>query len=107
MSKVNPEQALIELETGVINKKSEMLMQVLALLESLKTRAKGKMARISPELTEIFNDEKKFERVRRSKNLDELLGIIESFDLDHKMLKIHCIEQLRKDFPILAKKDFL
>lgn len=107
MSKANAEQTLVELGSGTLSKESEMLMQVLALLESLQSKTKGKMARISPELTQIFADESNFEKVRKAKDLDELLGIVEKFELSNKMLKIHCVEQLRKDFPILAKKEFL
>ena len=107
MSKANAEQTLIELNSGTVSSESEMLMQVLALLESLKSKTKGKMARISPELTEIFADETNFEKVAKAKNFEELLSVVERFESSNQMLKIHCIEQLRKDFPVLAKKEFL
>ena len=87
MSKPLNTEFFIELDTPVINRKSEVLLQVLDLLETLKSNQNEKMARISSELTEL---------------LDILVALNED-----KMIKVYENAYLKERFPHLASSQFL
>ncbi|MCW1360364.1 PTS sugar transporter subunit IIA [Campylobacter sp. US33a] len=106
MSKPLQEEIFKEQSLIQESKFAEPLMQILSLLEILKSSTNEKMARISSELSEILSDESKFEKIQNAKNLEELLQIIEKFNFS-QMLKIYDLNSLRMNFPLLAKQNFL
>ena len=91
-----------------ISRKDDAVGQVLDLLETLQTKqsGQGRLVRISSELSTALADEGNFEKVKNAKNLDELLDIVEGFELD-AMLKVPCAELLQTSYPNLAKRAFL
>ncbi|TKX30428.1 hypothetical protein [Campylobacter aviculae] len=106
MSKPFNEEFFIELNTDLVDRKNEVLLQVLDLLEVLKTNKDEKMARISSELTEILENEESLEKIMQAKNLDELLEILILLN-DNKMIKIYENSYLEEKFPNLAADKFL
>lgn len=89
-----------------VSKKSESLMQILDLLEVLKSNSNEKMVRISCELTEILSNEDNLNKIENAKNLNELLEILQELNLS-KMLKIYDNETLKDYFPTLARCEFI
>ncbi len=90
-----------------ISRKDDAVGQVLDLLETLQAKGgQGRLVRISSELSTALADEGNFEKVKNAKNLDELLDIVEGFELD-AMLKVPCAELLQTSYPNLAKRAFL
>lgn len=87
-------------------KESETLMQVLNLLEILKSEKDNKMARISGELSELLDNKKNFKKISKAKDLSELLDILVSLQKD-KMIKVYENSYLQKKFPTLTKDKFL
>ncbi|WP_270982627.1 hypothetical protein [Campylobacter upsaliensis] len=87
-------------------RESETLMQVLNLLEILKSEKNNKMARISSELSELLDNEKNFKKISKAKNLNELLDILVYLQKD-KMIKVYENSYLEKKFPALTKDNFL
>ncbi|TKX28865.1 hypothetical protein [Campylobacter estrildidarum] len=106
MSKPLNEEFFIELNTDLVDRKNEVLLQVLDLLEVLKANKDEKMARISSELTEILESEENLEKIMQAKNLDELLEILILLN-DNKMIKIYENSYLEEKFPNLAADKFL
>ena len=90
-----------------VNKKNEFFMQVLALLDSLKSGKNSKLVRISSELSQILSNKKNCARIEKAKNLDDLLCILDELNKNDRMLKIYSTESLKDSFPVLAKKKFL
>ncbi|XAK34361.1 hypothetical protein AAID95_00225 [Campylobacter coli] len=88
MSKPLNTEFFIELDTQLINRKSEVLLQVLDLLETLKSNQNEKMARISSELTELLENEENLEKITNAQNLEELLDILVALNED-KMIKVY------------------
>ncbi|HEF2949850.1 TPA: hypothetical protein R8759_001216 [Campylobacter coli] len=106
MSKPLNTEFFIELDTPVINRKSEVLLQVLELLETFRSDKNEKMARISSELTEILENEENLEKILNAKNLEELLNILIALNED-KMIKVYENAYLKERFPHLASSQFL
>ncbi|EEP3504878.1 hypothetical protein ACM1FL_001644 [Campylobacter coli] len=106
MSKPLNTEFFIELDTPVINRKSEVLLQVLELLETLKSNQNEKMARISSELTEILENEENLEKILNAKNLEELLNILIALNED-KMIKVYEDSYLKEKFPNIMVDKFL
>ncbi|MBK2001080.1 hypothetical protein ACD575_03480 [Campylobacter sp. LH-2024] len=106
MSKPLNEEFFIPLNLDLVDKKNEVLLQVLDLLEVLKSNKDEKMVRISSELSEILENEENFEKIAQAKNLDELLEIL-VFLNDNKMIKIYENSYLEEKFPNLAADKFL
>lgn len=106
MSKPLNTEFFIELDTPVINRKSEVLLQVLELLETFRSDENEKMARISSELTEILENEENLEKILNAKNLEELLNILIALNED-KMIKVYENAYLKERFPHLASSQFL
>ncbi len=88
-------------------KKNEFFMQLLSLLNSLKSGKESNLVRLSSEVSQMLNDEKNYEKIQKAKNLDELLKLLEDLNKTDKMLKIYSNESLKTSFPELAKKNFL
>ncbi|KAA6225203.1 MULTISPECIES: hypothetical protein [unclassified Campylobacter] len=95
-----------DLSLQINDRKNEILLQILNLLEVLKANEDDKMARISGELSELLEDEKNLKKITKTKCLDELLNVILKLN-DDKMVKIYAKDYLKEKFPILAKSDFL
>ncbi|EAL9715921.1 hypothetical protein D0W43_06570 [Campylobacter coli] len=106
MSKPLNTEFFIELDTPVINRKSEVLLQVLELLETLKSNQNEKMARISSELTELLENEENLEKITRAQNLEELLDILVALNED-KMIKVYEDSYLKEKFPNVMVDKFL
>ncbi|ARE81284.1 hypothetical protein [Campylobacter helveticus] len=87
-------------------RESETLLQVLNLLEILKSKENDKMARISGELSELLENEKNFKKISKAKDLNELLDILVSLQKD-KMIKVYENSYLEEKFPTLTKDNFL
>ena len=88
MSKPLNEEVLSLINTALINRKNEVLLQILELLEILKAKDDEKMARISSELTELLADESNLDEILKAKNLEELLSILIRLN-ENKMIKIY------------------
>ncbi|EJG9877138.1 hypothetical protein NB749_001606 [Campylobacter coli] len=106
MSKPLNTEFFIELDTLVINRKSEVLLQVLDLLETFRSDENEKMARISSELTEILENEENLEKILNAKNLEELLNILTALNED-KMIKVYEDSYLKEKFPNVMVDKFL
>lgn len=97
-----------EVKDEVKAKKNETLMQILEFLEMLKSEAQNeKLVRFSSDLSEVLSNEDNFEKIQKSKNLDELLELVQTLSLKNKMLKVYSDESLKESFPNLAKNAFL
>lgn len=106
MSKPLNEEFFVELNTELVDRKNEVLLQVLELLEILKSNKNEKMARISGELTELLENEGNLEQILNAKNLEELLNILIVLN-EEKMIKIYENSYLKERFPNLAVDKFL
>ncbi|HEB9339736.1 TPA: hypothetical protein RZK43_001128 [Campylobacter coli] len=106
MSKPLNADFFIDLDTQLVDRKSEVLLQVLDLLETLKSNQNEKMARISSELTELLENEKNLEKIMNAQNLEELLNILVALNED-KMIKVYENAYLKEKFPHLASSQFL
>lgn len=105
MSKPLNEELLIELNTKLLDKKNEVLLQVLDLLEILNAKDE-KMVRISSELTELLENEENLTKITNANNLEELLNILLALN-ENKMLKVYENSYLKEKFPTLARNKFL
>lgn len=106
MSRPLNEEVLELINTNLVDRKSEVLLQILELLETLKANEDEKMARISGELTELLADENNFNEISKAKNLEELLAILVELNED-KMIKVYEEDYLKEKFPVLAKSHFI
>ncbi|NHG49968.1 hypothetical protein GRO02_000070 [Campylobacter jejuni] len=106
MSKPLNAEFFIELDTQLVDRKSEVLLQVLDLLETLKSNPNEKMARISSELTGLLENEENLEKIMNAQNLEELLNILVALNED-KMIKVYENAYLKEKFPHLASSQFL
>ncbi|ARJ57175.1 hypothetical protein [Campylobacter cuniculorum] len=106
MSKPLNEEVLSLINTALINRKNEVLLQILELLEILKAKDDEKMARISSELTELLADESNLDEILKAKNLEELLNILVRLN-ENKMIKIYEKNYLKEKFPHLAQSQFI
>lgn len=105
MSKPLNEELLIELNTKLVDKKNEVLLQVLDLLEILNAKDE-KMVRISSELTELLENEENLTKITNANNLEELLNILLVLN-KNKMLKVYENSYLKEKFPTLTRNKFL
>lgn len=106
MSKPLHKEIVADFYTTLIDRKSEMLLQALELLESLRTNTDEKLVRISSELTEFLSDEENFEKVVNTKNIEELAELL-SQSSPNSMIKVYENGYLRAKFPVLAQSRFL
>ncbi|ECQ0732174.1 TPA: hypothetical protein ACW4FD_001060 [Campylobacter coli] len=106
MSKPLNEEIFIEFKSDLAERKNEVLLQVLELLETFRSDKNEKMARISSELTEILENEENLEKILNAKNLEELLNILIALNED-KMIKVYENAYLKERFPHLASSQFL
>lgn len=106
MSKPLNEEIFVEFKSDLAERKSEVLLQVLDLLETLKSNQNEKMARISSELTELLENEENLEKITRAQNLEELLNILTALNED-KMIKVYEDSYLKEKFPNVMVDKFL
>lgn len=106
MSKPLNEEIFVEFKSDLAERKNEVLLQVLELLETLKSNQNEKMARISSELTEILENEENLEKILNAKNLEELLNILIALNED-KMIKVYEDSYLKEKFPNVMVDKFL
>ncbi|EDP6124077.1 hypothetical protein FWZ83_08710, partial [Campylobacter jejuni] len=98
MSKPLNEEIFVEFKSDLAERKNEVLLQVLELLETFRSDENEKMARISSELTEILENEENLEKILNAKNLEELLNILIALNED-KMIKVYEDSYLKEKFP--------
>ncbi|ECK8448408.1 TPA: hypothetical protein R4720_001718 [Campylobacter jejuni] len=106
MSKPLNEEIFIEFKSDLAERKNEVLLQVLELLETFRSDENEKMARISSELTEILENEENLEKILNAKNLEELLNILIALNED-KMIKVYEDSYLKEKFPNVMVDQFL
>ncbi|EIO9617340.1 hypothetical protein P8K20_001681 [Campylobacter coli] len=106
MSKPLNEEIFIEFKSDLAERKNEVLLQVLELLETFRLDKNEKMARISSELTEILENEENLEKILNAKNLEELLNILIALNED-KMIKVYEDSYLKEKFPNIMVDKFL
>ncbi|EAH4757321.1 TPA: hypothetical protein R8R02_001222 [Campylobacter jejuni] len=106
MSKPLNEEIFIEFKSDLAERKNEVLLQVLELLETFRSDKNEKMARISSELTEILENEGNLEKILNAKNLEELLNILIALNED-KMIKVYEDSYLKEKFPNVMVDKFL
>ncbi|EHD5856519.1 hypothetical protein NUE16_000554 [Campylobacter jejuni] len=106
MSKPLNEEIFVEFKSDLAERKNEVLLQVLELLETFRSDENEKMARISSELTEILENEENLEKILNAKNLEELLNILIALNED-KMIKIYEDSYLKEKFPNVMVDQFL
>lgn len=106
MSKPLNEEIFIEFKSDLAERKNEVLLQVLELLETFRSDKNKKMARISSELTEILENEENLEKILNAKNLEELLNILIALNED-KMIKVYEDSYLKEKFPNVMVDKFL
>ncbi|HDZ5066034.1 TPA: hypothetical protein RTH03_001436 [Campylobacter jejuni] len=106
MSKPLNEEIFVEFKSNLVERKDEVLLQVLELLETFKSNKNEKMLRISSELTEILKNEENLERILNAKNLEELLNILTALNED-KMIKVYENSYLKEKFPNVMVGKFL
>lgn len=106
MSKPLNEEIFIEFKSDLAERKNEVLLQVLELLETFRSDKNEKMARISSELTEILENEGNLEKILNAKNLEELLNILIALNED-KMIKVYEDSYLKEKFPNVMVDQFL
>ncbi|AHY39316.1 hypothetical protein QRY49_06550 [Campylobacter jejuni] len=106
MSKPLNEEIFIEFKSDLAERKNEVLLQVLELLETFRSDENEKMARISSELTEILENEENLEKILNAKNLEELLNILIALNED-KMIKVYEDSYLKEKFPNVMVDKFL
>ncbi|MBK1963517.1 hypothetical protein [Campylobacter novaezeelandiae] len=105
MSKPLNQEILEGLNPEITIKKDNTLLEILNLLEILKSNTNEKMARISGELTELLSNNENFIKIQKADNLNELLEILT--DISNKMIKVHNSDFLKEKFPVLKKSKFL
>ncbi|EAL4045832.1 hypothetical protein ACE26A_001085 [Campylobacter coli] len=106
MSKPLNEEIFVEFKSDLAERKNEVLLQVLELLETFRSDENEKMARISSELTEILENEENLEKILNAKNLEELLNILIALNED-KMIKVYEDSYLKEKFPNIMVDKFL
>ncbi|AON66277.1 hypothetical protein HLX16_001776 [Campylobacter jejuni] len=106
MSKPLNEEIFVEFKSDLAERKNEVLLQVLELLETFRSDENEKMARISSELTEILENEENLEKILNAKNLEELLNILIALNED-KMIKVYEDSYLKEKFPNVMVDQFL
>ncbi|RTJ98503.1 hypothetical protein [Campylobacter jejuni] len=106
MSKPLNEEIFVEFKSDIAERKNEVLLQVLELLETFRSGENEKMARISSELTEILENEENLEKILNAKNLEELLNILTALNED-KMIKVYEVSYLKEKFPNVMVGKFL
>ncbi|ECQ7085848.1 hypothetical protein C3H34_08720 [Campylobacter jejuni] len=106
MSKPLNEEIFVEFKSDLAERKNEVLLQVLELLETFRSGENEKMARISSELTEILENEENLEKILNAKNLEELLNILTALNED-KMIKVYEVSYLKEKFPNVMVGKFL
>ncbi|BEK11603.1 TPA: hypothetical protein ACOS30_001350 [Campylobacter jejuni] len=106
MSKPLNEEIFIEFKSDLAERKNEVLLQVLELLETFRSDKNEKMVRISSELTEILENEENLEKILNAKNLEELLNILIALNED-KMIKVYEDSYLKEKFPNVMVDKFL
>ncbi|HHI9564360.1 TPA: hypothetical protein ACQCUW_001227 [Campylobacter jejuni] len=106
MSKPLNEEIFVEFKSDLPERKNEVLLQVLELLETFRSDENEKMARISSELTEILENEENLEKILNAKNLEELLNILTALNED-KMIKVYEDSYLKEKFPNVMVDKFL
>ncbi|AOH49190.1 hypothetical protein FTK35_08080 [Campylobacter jejuni] len=106
MSKPLNEEIFVEFKSDLAERKNEVLLQVLELLETFRSDENEKMARISSELTEILENEENLEKILNAKNLEELLNILIALNED-KMIKVYEDSYLKEKFPNVMVDKFL
>ncbi|HEA8076610.1 TPA: hypothetical protein RXM91_001180 [Campylobacter jejuni] len=106
MSKPLNEEIFVEFKSDLGERKNEVLLQVLELLETFRSDENEKMARISSELTEILENEENLEKILNAKNLEELLNILVALNED-KMIKVYEDSYLKEKFPNVMVDKFL
>ncbi|EAH9928674.1 hypothetical protein SUS31_001427 [Campylobacter jejuni] len=106
MSKPLNEEIFIEFKSDLAERKNEVLLQVLELLETFRSDENEKMARISSELTEILENEENLEKILNARNLEELLNILIALNED-KMIKVYEDSYLKEKFPNVMVDKFL
>ncbi len=106
MSKPLNEEIFVEFKSDLAERKNEVLLQVLELLETFRSDENEKMARISSELTEILENEENLEKILNAKNLEELLNILIALNED-KMIKVYEDSYLKEKFPNIMVDQFL
>ena len=104
MSKPLNEELLIKFSK--LNKRNDILFQVLELLELFKANDNARMARISGELTELLENEENLKKITKSRNLNELLSTLLALNGD-KMIRVYEDSFLRENFPNIASDKFL
>lgn len=106
MSKPLNKEIFVEFKSDLAERKNEVLLQVLELLETFRSDENEKMARISSELTEILENEENLEKILNAKNLEELLNILIVLNED-KMIKVYEDSYLKEKFPNVMVDKFL
>lgn len=106
MSKPLNEEIFVEFKSDLAERKNEVLLQVLELLETFRSGENEKMARISSELTEILENEENLEKILNAKNLEELSNILTALNED-KMIKVYEDSYLKEKFPNVMVGKFL
>ncbi|HDZ5244944.1 TPA: hypothetical protein R4L32_001644 [Campylobacter jejuni] len=106
MSKPLNEEIFVEFKSDLAERKNEVLLQVLELLETFRSDKNEKMVRISSELTEILENEENLEKILNAKNLEELLNILIALNED-KMIKVYEDSYLKEKFPNVMVDKFL
>ncbi|MFQ6342848.1 hypothetical protein [Campylobacter sp. VTCC 70190] len=106
MSKPLNEEIFVEFKSDLVERKNEILLQVLELLETFKSGKDEKMVRISGELTELLEKEENLEKILKAQNLEELLNIL-SFLNEGKMIKVYENSYLKEKFPNVMVGSFL
>lgn len=106
MSKPLNEEIFVEFKSDLAERKNEVLLQVLELLETFRSDENEKMARISSELTEILENEENLEKILNAKNLEELLNILIALNED-KTIKVYEDSYLKEKFPNVMVDQFL
>lgn len=105
MSKPLNQEILEGLNPEITIKKDNTLLEILNLLEILKSNTNERMARISGELTELLSNNENFIKIQKAGNLNELLQILT--EISNKMIKVHNNDFLEEKFPVLKKNKFL
>lgn len=105
MSKPLNKELLSEFNAELVDRKNEILLQVLDFLEILNAKDE-KMLRISSELTELLENEENLAKITNASNLEELLNVLSNLN-ENKMLKVYENAYLEEKFPTLARNKFL
>lgn len=79
MSKPLNEEIFVEFKSDLAERKNEVLLQVLELLETFRSDENEKMARISSELTEILENEENLEKILNAKKFRRAFKYLNCF----------------------------